>query len=142
MQGRPSVPEAEQFYRGKGTEAMNKNQDGSPSTERQQPCEVYSNLFSLGWTGRDVRIAFSQLIVVSDGPAATDGKLGGWSNQRTKLLAEERAAVTTTWSDLKILVGMLTEAVQGFEAANGEIKQPVCPGAEVPAQSNSRDFTN
>jgi hypothetical protein len=122
---------------------MNKEPDGSPSTERQQqPCEVYSNLFSLGWTGRDVRIVFSQLIVAAVGPAATDGKLGGWSNQRTKVVAEERAAVTTSWSDLKILAGMLADAVNGFEAANGEIKQPVCPGAEVPAQSNSRDFTN
>ena len=121
---------------------MNKNQDGSPSTERQQPCEVYANLFSLGWTGRDVRIVFSQLIVALDDSAAAGGKLGEWSNKRTKLRPEERAAVTTSWSDVKVLAGMLTEAVALFEAANGVIKQPVCPGAEVPAQSNSRDFTN
>jgi hypothetical protein len=121
---------------------MNKERDGSPSTERQQPCEVYSNLFSLGWTGRDVRIVFSQLIVASDDPKATDGKLGGWSNQRTKLLAEERAAVTTSWSDLKILAGMLAEAVNGFEAANGEIKQPICPGAQPGPESTPKDRSN
>jgi hypothetical protein len=121
---------------------MNKNQDGSSSTERQQPCEVYSNLFSMGWTGRDVRIVFSHLIVALDAAAATDGKLGGWSNQRTKVLSEERAAVTTSWSDLKILSGMLAEAITSFEAANGEIKQPICPGAQPGPQSSPQNFTN
>jgi hypothetical protein len=136
------MPEAEQFYRGRGTEAMNKNQDDSPSTERQRPCEVYSNQFSLGWTARDLRIQFRQLIVTAGDPVVAAERPGGWSNEVTKLLAEERAAVTTSWSDAKVLAGMLTEAVQRFEAANGEIKQPVCPGAEPGPQSSRQDFTN
>jgi hypothetical protein len=121
---------------------MNKNQDGSPSTERQQPCEVYSNQFSIGWTSRDIRIQFRHLIIAAGDPVAAAGRPGGWSNESTKLLVEDRAAVTTSWYDAKILAGMLTEAVNGFEAANGEIKQPICPGAQPGPQSSPQDFTN
>jgi hypothetical protein len=139
MQGRPSVPEAEQFYRGKGTEAMNKNQDGSPSTERH---EVYSNQIALFWSAHDLRILFKQVIVGPADPTGSDGQPGEWSSQLTKALAEDRAAVTISWLHAKGLAQMLAEAVRSYEKVNGEIGQPACPGAEVPAQSNSRDFTN
>jgi hypothetical protein len=109
---------------------MDKEKNGSHSAEAAGCSEVYSNQFSLGWTGRDIRILFSQLIVAPDDPAAVAGERGGWSNQRVKLLAEDRAAVTTSWSDAKVLAGMLVEAIERFETLNGVIVQPMCPGAE------------
>jgi hypothetical protein len=121
---------------------MNKNQDGSASTERQQPSDVYSNQIALFWSAHDLRILFSQVIVGPADPMGPNGRPGEWSNQKTEALAENRAAVTISWLHAKSLAQMLTYAVRSYEKVNGEIGQPACPGTEPRPESNSRDFTN
>ena len=121
---------------------MNKNQDGSASTERQQPSDVYSNQIALFWSAHDLRILFSQVIVGPADPMGPNGRPGEWSNQKTEALAENRAAVTISWLHAKSLAQMLTDAVRSYEKVNGEIGQPACPGAELGPQSSRHDFTN
>lgn len=122
---------------------MNKEKDGSPSAERQQLCEVYSNQFYLGWTGGDLRLLFRQLVAVpEDTGAPHQGSLGEWPTKQIKLLVEDRAAVTMSWPYAKILMVMLEGLVKQYEELNGEIKHPMCPGAEFPAQSSPPDRAN
>src|ERR1019366_8334996 len=101
----------EQFYRGRGTEAMDKNQHRSPLTERQHPSEVYSNQIALFWSAHDLRILFRQVVISPGDPTGSGGQPGEWSNQPTKALAEDRAAVSISWLNAKSLAQMLAEAV-------------------------------
>lgn len=116
---------------------MNNNQDGSPS-ERQQPCEVYSNQIALFFSAHDLRILFRQVIVGPVDRKGPDGQPGEWSNQQTKALTEDRAAVTISWLHAKCLAQMLAESVRGYEKVNGEIQQPACPGAEPEPAGSSQ----
>lgn len=85
---------------GQTTFSWAKVKDGTP--------EIYCNYFNVGWTLFDVRFVLGQLV-----PITPDSKT---------FEAEQRAAVTIAWPDVKVLRDALIALVQRYEEANGEIK--------------------
>src|SRR5690348_6088338 len=76
-------------------------------TNEKMP-EVYGNFFHSTWTLFDVRVRVGELV-----PDPSDEK---------SFLVEERAAVTFSWPQAKILANTLAQLVASFEKTNGEIK--------------------
>lgn len=79
--------------------------------------EIYANFIDASWTQYDVRIRLAQVISQSDQPGSTE------------FVAEERAAITMSWPNLKLVNLILAELVKQFEATNGEIPKPRMPGS-------------
>ncbi len=74
--------------------------------------ETYSNLTVMQWSLDDVRIRFAQL--VNDPKRPTPGPV-------FFAKAEERAAITLSWRNAKVLRDQLDRLIQSYEAANGAI---------------------
>jgi hypothetical protein len=74
--------------------------------------EIYANLASLQWSLDDVRVRLAQLIEDPNHP--TPGP-------EFKQAAQERAAVTFSWRNAKVLCKQLGELIAAYERANGEI---------------------
>lgn len=70
--------------------------------------EVYGNLFHATWTLVDVRVRVGELVPDTSGDKS--------------FFVDERAAVTLSWPQAKILANTLTQLVESFESVNGEIK--------------------
>ena len=71
--------------------------------------EIYCNFVNSSWTLFDVRVRLGQLV-------PREGEEG--------FVVEERAAVTFSWNEAKIMRDMLAQLVEAYEKVNGEIKQP------------------
>lgn len=69
---------------------------------------TYSNHVQLGFTLFDIRLLFGEIVDVS----------------RTKLTIEQRAQITMSWLQAKLLLVLVGKAVAEHEARNGEIKVP------------------
>jgi hypothetical protein len=69
---------------------------------------TYANHLQIGFTHFDVRLVFGEVVDV--------GQSG--------VSVEQRAPVTLSWGQAKLLDHMLGEVVTKFEAAQGEIKLP------------------
>jgi hypothetical protein len=75
--------------------------------------EIYANMSHLTWSLDDIRIRIGQLIFVGNpGDVITP-------------IAEERAAITVTWRNAKLLRDQLALIVDSYERANGEIKMDI-----------------
>jgi hypothetical protein len=74
--------------------------------------EIYANVASLQWSLDDVRVRLAQLVEDPDYPAPGEIFHQG---------AEERAAVTFSWRNAKILRNQLSSLIEAYESANGEI---------------------
>jgi hypothetical protein len=74
--------------------------------------DVYSNLIMVNWSLFDVRILFGQVV-----PPLSESV--------SRVVAEQRAAVTVAWAEAKVLRDLLTDAIQRYETVNGVIKPPV-----------------
>lgn len=70
--------------------------------------EYYCNFTRASWTLFDVRVKIGQLVPSGEGVK--------------DFVVEERAAVTFSWNQAKILARLLSELVASFEEVNGEIK--------------------
>jgi hypothetical protein len=75
--------------------------------------QIYANMAHITWSLDDIRIRLAQLVTSDEtrtpGPVYT-------------AVAEERAAVTFTWRNAKVLRDQLTQAIDNFEKTNGVIK--------------------
>jgi hypothetical protein len=81
---------------------------GSPSGV----LEIYANSANLQWTLDDVRVRLAQLITSPD--HRTPGSVFTAVN-------EERAAITFSWRNAKLLRNQLTNLIESYEKVNGEI---------------------
>lgn len=75
--------------------------------------DIYVNQTHLTWTVGDVRIRLAQIIDSPQTPTPGPGFQG---------VCEERAAVTFSWRDAKLLKDNLTKLINSYEDVNGEIK--------------------
>lgn len=83
--------------------------------------EVYSNFLFVNWSMTDVRIRFAQLVPTSELPAATPPTV------MVERVAQERAAITMSWIQAKVLRDLLADSISRYEAKNGELKLPNWP---------------
>jgi|ERR1017187_6031765 hypothetical protein len=74
--------------------------------------EVYANLSNIQWTLDDVRVRVAQLITSPDHPTPGPAFVA---------IAEERAAVTFSWRNVKLLRNQLSNIIESYEKVNGEI---------------------
>jgi hypothetical protein len=72
--------------------------------------ETYANYVDLNWTTFEVRLRFCQLMQPSLLAPSAETPI------------EERAGITVSWGQLKILRNMLTDAINRYEKVNGEIR--------------------
>jgi hypothetical protein len=79
----------------------------------QGAIEIYANNIHITWTLDDVRVRLAQLVTSPKTPNPGVGYLGA---------NEERAAVTFTWRNAKLLRDQLAQVIQRYEETNGEIK--------------------
>lgn len=79
--------------------------------------EVYGNIFHASWSLYDIRIRVGQLVPTSP-------------EEDARFVAEERAAVTIAWGQVKNLRDVLIDLVGRYERTNGEIKQVKLPSNE------------
>ena len=74
--------------------------------------EVYANTSNIQWTLDDVRVRLAQLITSpthrTPGPVFT-------------AIAEERAAITFSWRNAKLLRNQLNDLIENYEKVNGVI---------------------
>lgn len=83
--------------------------------------EIYTNVANFQWSLDDVRIRLAQLV---DDPASpTPGTV-------FKGVAVEKAAVTCSWRNAKVLRNQLTGLIEAYEKVNGEIN--IAPKLAVP----------
>jgi len=84
--------------------------------------EVYANMVHVTWTLDDLRVRLGQVI---DSPETTNPGAG------FRGVTQERAAVTFTWRNAKLLRDQLSQIIELYEKVNGEIKvEIVLPTAE------------
>jgi hypothetical protein len=84
--------------------------------------EFYANMFHSNWGGSDLRLRFGQLL--PDITASTTSPT--W-------VVEERAAITMTWTQAKLLRNLLGDLVASYESVNGEVKPlKIAPAPSVP----------
>lgn len=86
--------------------------------------EIYANTAHVQWTLDDVRIRLAQMIEDPNDP--TPGA-------EFKAACEERAAVTFSWRNAKLLRDQLTGLITAYERLNGEIN--TSPKLAAPANS-------
>ena len=77
--------------------------------------EYYVNTSVVMWSLDDVRFRLGKLVNAEDNS----------SNQDFKAVAQERAAVTMSWRNAKLLKDQLIQLIQLYEETNGEIKLDV-----------------
>lgn len=95
--------------------------------------EVYANLAHLQWSLDDVRVRVAQ---ITDSPETpTPG--ADW-----RAAAEERAAITFSWRNAKLLRDQLSQLIENYEKANGEIKLnpslATTPGSVIQSPKNAQ----
>ena len=73
--------------------------------------EYYLNTSLVMWTLDDVRFRLGQLINAEDNS----------SDEDFEAVAQERAAVTMSWRNAKLLRNQLSDLISLFEEVNGEI---------------------
>jgi hypothetical protein len=74
--------------------------------------EIYANAAHITWTLDDLRIRLGQIIDSPETPNPGPSFLGA---------TEERAAVTLSWRNAKLLRDNLSSIIEGYETVNGEI---------------------
>lgn len=79
----------------------------------QGVAEIYVNNVHVTWSLDDVRVRLAQLVTSPKSPNPGPVYLGA---------NEERAAVTFSWRNAKLLRNQLSQIIQLYEEANGEIK--------------------
>lgn len=75
--------------------------------------EIYSNIMHLTWTLDDVRVRLGQIVTSPDSMTPGAGYKG---------VNEERAAVTFSWRNAKLLRDELATLIARYEKVNGEIE--------------------
>jgi hypothetical protein len=85
--------------------------------------EYYVNMSLVMWSLDDVRFRLGQLINANDN--SPEGEFAA--------TAQERAAVTMSWRNAKLLRNQLTHLIQLYEEANGELNVNV----KLPAEKES-----
>jgi hypothetical protein len=77
--------------------------------------EIYANFIDICWGCHDVRLRLGRSIPID----------GGYSSSKPlRIVVEQTTAVTMAWCEAKLLRDMLTDAVERYELANGELKWP------------------
>lgn len=97
--------------------------------------EFYSNVIHLTWSFDDVRVRLARITPSSE--TLTPGR-------PFISVAEERAAISLSWRNAKVLSIELAKLIQSYEKANGEInvrpklaEAPDAPSTEPPAEEPS-----
>jgi hypothetical protein len=74
-------------------------------------CEIYSNFADICWGPNDVYLRLCHLVLDTQAPP-------------DRFVVEVRAAVNMSWAQAKLLRAMLTDAIERYEIANGELNWP------------------
>jgi hypothetical protein len=69
---------------------------------------TYSNNVQIGWTAFDLRMLFGEVV----------------DAQPDKIVVEQRAQITVSYLQAKLLTVLLTQAIQRHESVHGEVKVP------------------
>lgn len=84
--------------------------------------EIYTNFIDICWGAHDVRLRLARSVPID----------GGYSSSKPlRVVVEQTAAVTMAWGEVKLLRDMLSDAVERYELANGELKWPNLPTQNV-----------
>jgi hypothetical protein len=84
--------------------------------------EIYANMFHATWTLDDMRVRIGQVVDSPETPNPGEGFKG---------ITQERAAVTFSWRNAKVLRNQLIQIIEYYEKVNGEIKiDPALPSSE------------
>lgn len=75
--------------------------------------EIYANLAHLQWSLDDVRVRVAQIVDSPETPSP---------GPEWRAVAEEKAAITFSWRNAKVLRNQLSELIESYEKTNGEIK--------------------
>lgn len=75
--------------------------------------DIYANMAHLTWTLDDVRVRLGQVVDSPETPNPGPGFKG---------IAQERAAVTMSWRNAKLLRDQLTTVLNNYEKLHGEIE--------------------
>ena len=82
----------------------------------QGVAEIYANNVHITWSLDDVRVRLAQLVTSPKSPNPGAGYLAA---------NEERAAITFSWRNAKLLRNQLASIIQRYEETNGEIRTDV-----------------
>jgi hypothetical protein len=82
----------------------------------QGAVEIYANNIHITWTLDDVRVRLAQVVTSPKTPNPGTDYAGA---------NEERAAVTFSWRNAKLLLNQLAQVIKLYEEANGEIKTDI-----------------
>lgn len=74
-------------------------------------CEIYTNFVDIGWGPADVYLRLCHLVLATQAAPV-------------RFVVEVRASVNMAWAEAKLLRDMLTDAIERYEMANGELKWP------------------
>jgi hypothetical protein len=98
----------------------------TPDFERREHkdgiVEIYTNFIDLCWGPHDLRLCLARSF-------PTGGVYT--SSETVRIVVEQTAAVTMAWREAKLLRDMLSDAVERYELANGELKWPDLPTKNV-----------
>ncbi len=107
----------------------NARADGGP----ERIFECYSDDFLASFRGDSIRLAFGQIIPADSDPFADrPGRERPNGPLPVRNRVEHRAAITMTWSTVRILHCALGVAIKSFEELNGEIRDPAAPMFSTP----------
>jgi uncharacterized protein DUF3467 len=89
-------------------------------------CEIYTNFVDIGWGPADVYLRLGHLV-----PATQAAPV--------RFVVEVRASVNMAWAEAKVLRDMLTDAIERYEIANGELKWPQLAAQNLKEAREERD---
>ena len=77
--------------------------------------EIYTNFIDISWGLHDLRLRLSCVVPI----------VSAYIKSRpVRFVVEEHTAVTMAWAQAKLLRDSLTDAIERYEVANGEIRWP------------------
>ncbi len=84
--------------------------------------EIYTNFIDIIWGFHDIRLRLARYLPLnSDYSSACP----------LRYVVEQNAAVLMGWAEAKLLRDILTDAIERYELANGELQWPKLPGQNL-----------
>lgn len=84
--------------------------------------EIYTNFIDICWGLHDIRLRFARVLPVNSEYSSSDP---------LRFVVEQNAAVVMAWGQAKLLRDILTDAIERYELANGELKWPKLAGQNL-----------
>jgi hypothetical protein len=91
-------------------------------------CEIYANFVDLGWGPNDIYLRLCHIVPATQAQASS-----------VRFVVEVRAGVNMAWAEARVLRDMLTDAIERYEIANGELKWPQLAAQNLKEAREERD---